>query len=163
MCAVYPAPTPTTQGEMIVTEYGIKPEEIKEISPLDFLLEKELSHIRVESDEIVMTTKCNNSVTLYHDQSCCESVYVEDVSGEWSDLLNTPILVAEERVSDNPPDGYSHGEYAPDSETWTFYTFRTIKGTVDVRWLGTSNGYYSESVDMKLNNREWHGDGYYDW
>lgn len=77
---------------------------------------------------------------MHHTQDCCESVYLEDTNGDWSDLLDTPILVAEERSEDQ------HLEW--DVGEWTFYTFRTIKGSVDLRWNGTSNGYYSTSVNF---------------
>jgi hypothetical protein len=78
-----------------------------------------------------------------HYQDCCESVEIYDIAGDIEDLANTPILVAEE-VSGVTPADFE----ASESCTWTFYKFATFKGWVDVRWLGESNGYYSESVDM---------------
>ena len=79
-----------------------------------------------------------------HEQDCCESVYLEDVCGDKEDLLNSPILLAEEVQN---ADGPALNEYE-ESWTWTFYKIATIKGTVTLRWYGTSNGYYSEEVDF---------------
>ena len=82
---------------------------------------------------------------FYHSQDCCESVYIESISGDLNDLIGVPLLLAEEVSSD---DEGPLNEYE-DSYTWTFYKFGTIKGYVDVRWYGTSNGYYSESVNLR--------------
>lgn len=35
-----------------------------------------------------------------------------------------------------------------ESSTTTVHTFKTGEETVVVRWIGSSNGYYSESVDL---------------
>lgn len=99
------------------------------------------SYIRQTDEEIVMQFTNGASCKWYHSQDCCESVTVNDVVGDFGDLLHHPILVAEERVCENENADYEH-------ETWTFYAFRSMGGSVDVRWLGSSNGYYSESVDF---------------
>jgi hypothetical protein len=83
---------------------------------------------------------------FYHYQDCCESVYIESIVGDLSDLEGEPLLIAEETSGEIPvddEDGYR------DVGTWTFYKFATRKGYVDVRWCGESNGYYSESVDLE--------------
>jgi hypothetical protein len=109
------------------------------------------THISQSEDEIVMTFSDNSVGHFYHEQDCCEYVCVDDVNGDWGDLIGKPILVAEERWNDEPEEGCSGGD---ESNTWTFYTFRGIGGSVDVRWHGSSNGYYSESVNFKLTENK---------
>jgi len=97
------------------------------------------------SEEMILTSDDGHRFRFRHEQDCCESVSIEDVCGDPADLIGSPIVVAEEVSSDgaSPPDH----EYV-DSYTWTFYKFATNKGAVTVRWLGKSNGYYSEGVDF---------------
>lgn len=77
---------------------------------------------------------------FYHNQDCCESVYIEDVAGELEDLSLGVITEAEEYTKEA-------GEEVYDSGTYTFYKFSSTRGCVNIRWIGESNGYYSESVD----------------
>ena len=105
---------------------------------------------RVVSDGDTVTLE-NDEVryVLYHSTDCCESVVVEDIIGDLEDLVGWPMLIARE---DHDADGEELNE---ESYTWTFYNFATFKGYVTIRFLGTSNGYYSEEVRcMKelLNN-----------
>ena len=79
--------------------------------------------------------------TLYHETDCCESVYVEDIIGDIEDLEGWPLLVSREDTNADDP-----GTCTGESYTWTFYNFATFKGYVTIRFLGESNGYYSEDV-----------------
>ena len=91
-----------------------------------------------------------NSVDRYvffHQQGCCESVRIEDIVGDLSDLEGEVLLKAEETSNVFDLLNTAEQEFS-ESGTWTFYKFATRKGYVDVRWLGESNGYYSESVDL---------------
>jgi hypothetical protein len=105
----------------------------------------------VNDGELIFENATERYVFSHH-QDCCESVYIESVVGDINDLVNTPILIAEESSGDTPADHVF--EYEPESYTWTFYKFATFKGYVDIRWLGTSNGYYSESVNVEYESKE---------
>jgi hypothetical protein len=82
---------------------------------------------------------------FFHSQDCCESVDINDIVGDLEDLAGEPLLLAEEVSGETPVD---FNEMDHESVTWTFYKFATRKGYVDVRWLGESNGYYSEGVSL---------------
>jgi hypothetical protein len=113
------------------------------------LVGKTLTEVRgKEGDEKLEFVCADGSLyAMWHSQDCCESVDVESIVGDVQDLIGSPILIAEESTSDEDPPGVTH-EYQPESQTWTFYKLATRKGYVDIRWHGTSNGYYSESVDF---------------
>ena len=102
-----------------------------------------------EDDELWFYSSDGRVFQMYHAQDCCESVYIESIVGDLSDLVGEPLLIAEEVTSREDDDPAPHDGYSDDYHTWTFYKFATRKGYVDIRWYGTSNGYYSESVDIK--------------
>jgi hypothetical protein len=104
---------------------------------------KILSKIRVDEDKkfLELFVSDDEIYRMDHTQDCCESVYLESIVGDLEDLIGHPILLAQESTSENKDEAFEHA-------TWTFYTVATIRGYVDLRWLGESNGFYSESVDF---------------
>lgn len=95
---------------------------------------------------ITFLTNEGEKYLMYHEQDCCEDVLVDDIVGDLDDIKNTEILSAEV-VTQNPKNIKGHIP-KDDSETWTFYHIRSIKGTVSIKWWGSSNGYYSEDVKI---------------
>lgn len=102
---------------------------------------KTLEAILRKGDEVYLQTTDGQTYRLYHEQDCCENVYLADVSGDPADLLGEEILVAEERSESG---GEDEGSF-----TYTFYNLQTMRGDLTLRWNGSSNGYYSMSVGVQ--------------
>lgn len=109
---------------------------------------KTLVRIEQSDDEIKFVTSDGDEYLMFHNQDCCEHVYIDDIDGNLQDLLGSPVISAYESCNEEEPDM----EYSYESYTWTFYRITAGKTTVCIRWFGSSNGYYSESVTfMKVN------------
>lgn len=102
-----------------------------------------LSGAKEGSYQIDISISDGRKFIMTHHQNCCENVTINQIDGDISDLIDSPLLIAEE-VSSEGAEEPEHSE----SFTWTFYRFATQKGYVTFRWLGTSNGWYSERVDF---------------
>lgn len=114
---------------------------------IEEMIGKTFTSVKNVDDTLLVFEGDSFSCEFYHAQDCCEDVRIVDIIGDLDDLIGSPVVRAEERTGDTPSDI----ELSPyDSYTWTFYEFATNKGSVTVRWLGESNGYYSEEVDFKI-------------
>lgn len=106
-----------------------------------------VSGLYVDSEEFIIEFKDNSRLKMLHYQDCCENVRIADIDGDKDDLIDGVIIDFTETTSYDF-DGYT--DYCDDSHTWTFYCIQTTKGYVWIRWLGESNGYYGESVDLEF-------------
>lgn len=113
---------------------------MREFSDISALVGKTFHKVINDGDEAIDFHAIGETFRMHHHQSCCESVTIEEIHGDLSDLENTPIIEAREDSNS------SDGDWG--STEWTFYNIRTIKGSVTIRWYGTSNGYYSTSVSI---------------
>lgn len=103
---------------------------------------------RFGDEQIEFETQDGRVFVMHHHQECCEKVEIESIVGDLQNLVGEPILLAEEVSGETAqPDGWTPPEFE-ESLTWTFYKLATRKGYVDIRWLGSSNGYYGERVDF---------------
>lgn len=113
-------------------------------TPFEELKGKIIKKISISKDKNIIKFLTDEDIEyqMYHDQICCEDVYLDDVDNDINLLLNSPILIAEETTN------YTPSTISHDSFTWSFYRLGTINGVCVFRWYGTSNGCYSEEVDL---------------
>lgn len=114
------------------------------------LVGRSLDRIEVSEDKesIRLFASDGDVFLMAHQNDCCEHVRLIDVTGDLDDLLGTPLLRAYETTTEEDASRPDEALTYDESFTWTFYHFATIKGYVTLRWLGESNGYYSEGVDF---------------
>lgn len=86
------------------------PEEDQQTPPepdkqgVGMILGKTLKSVVVNGDSsIIFLTTEGEKFLMYHEQECCEHVYIEDIAGDTEDLVGSPILVAREDTDRDIP------------------------------------------------------------
>ena len=97
--------------------------------------------------EIRIEIEGGRAFRFYHNQDCCESVRIAAPKDGDGSLLNLIGKEIREVTQEEDRDDRTDTDY--DSWTKTTITFRTDSETVISRWIGESNGYYSEDVDLE--------------
>lgn len=127
-----------------------------------------ITNIDVDKGSMRITTASGRTIDITHDQDCCESVYIHS-AGNLHRFVGKVIDSAKENVHRNLPDGVND-EYM-ESYTVTDLVFQCDGDTEIVQWIGESNGYYSERVDIHdisytrddLIPEGWHNPNDNDW
>lgn len=109
-----------------------------------------------ETEEIEFYCKDGFMVKMFHYQNCCESVCLYDDDGldNGVDIFTDCDWCEVEEIIKTNNDTVDRVDEYDESYTWTFYKFKTNKGYDTMRWYGTSNGCYSESVDFEIYGEE---------
>ncbi len=119
-------------------------------SDLEHKLIKKIQGLEVGSSKVLITLGSGHVYRMYHAAECCERVEINDISGDVdADFTDAYVGRAEENSNEDVSGEHESATwtfYRHESATWTFYRLDTSKGCIVIRWLGTSNGNYSESV-----------------
>lgn len=153
-----------TQRIKDATGYGVNTSVvIDSIQGKTFQRVEKTIHPKHEKDALAFWLDDASGFFFAHKQDCCEEVWLEDVCGDLSDLESVPIIEAtRSQMWATLKESYNSEVRYQEEATWTFDTFRTEKGSVTVRWCGTSNGCYAEAAGLgSIEGGEW--DSYWWW
>ena len=92
------------------------------------------------------TTADGKRYAFDHWQDCCEHVRHISTFEVGDSIIGQPITLAEDHHPEDP--SWWESGYSNDSHTWTHVVLRTATGGIDIWFLGESNGYYGESVEL---------------
>ncbi len=116
---------------------------------LELLVGKTIKKITDHGTSMVFDCTDGSTFEAYHMQDCCESVQIYDTNlSDLSVLNGEEILHADSEESNDWPEDVPPPDYY-ESFTWTTHFIKTENHLLKVRWLGKSNGYYSESVHFQ--------------
>lgn len=105
-----------------------------------------------EKNYIAFETSDDKLYLLHHEQDCCESVWIEDIDNDIQALTKRPTLpLVVASLETRTPSEVTQTDadfLIEESSTWSFYKLANPFGSVTIRWFGTSNGWYSETVDF---------------
>jgi hypothetical protein len=123
----------------------------------DILKSFKITDVKIdETFEIVFETENNKKITMFHEDDCCENVFIYSRTDNLNNLIGKTILNVTETVLE-PNETFDRSieeQYNQDIFTWTFYKF-FYKGVdnkteeIEIIWFGTSNGYYDIGVQLK--------------
>lgn len=98
---------------------------------------------RFDNEAIVFDKGANELYVLTHIQECCENVWIESITGELEDLIDSPLIMAEvASQTKRDEDGFA-------DQIFYFYKFATAKGYVTIRFVADDTPYYSTEVELK--------------
>ena len=92
--------------------------------------------------DMLITLEGGIQLLIHHDQDCCEHVYYTGGDSH-AILLNRDVL--DIRVESSTLE--KNGDW--DSATENLVYFELSDGVEVLRWIGESNGYYSETIDIE--------------
>jgi len=111
--------------------------------PLTDIIGKTIKNVIVSNnkDEIIFVFTDDSEYMMFHYQDCCETVLIEDIDVDLKEFIGAEVYDFKEEKNNQVSDAFL-------TQKWTFYHFKTSKGSATIRWYGKSNGYYSVSVSF---------------
>ena len=112
-----------------------------------------ISEITLKTDDnnyeqLIFKTESGKIFKMFHENDCCEIVYLEDViGGRLTDLLGETVVDVDIKTN-SVKNNKNTEEYEYYFYEYYFYEIKTNVNTITLRWYGESD-YYSAYVDFE--------------